>query len=76
MDVPVITVPTLYVWGTEDVAVGSAAAMATAKYVDAPYQFEMLEDVSHWVTEQESDTLTALLIRHLVEHPETDDDLG
>lgn len=74
MDVPAVKVPTLYVWGTEDVAVGSAAAMATAKYVDAPYQFEMLEDISHWVTEQEGGLLTAMIMRHLVDHPESDDD--
>ena len=31
MDVGPVAVPTLYVWGTEDVAVGSTAALATEK---------------------------------------------
>ncbi|HEX4703386.1 MAG TPA: alpha/beta hydrolase, partial [Pseudonocardiaceae bacterium] len=67
-------VPTLYVWGTEDVAVGSAAAFAAEKFVTGRYRFEMLADVSHWVTDEAGGTLTALLMRHLLDNPETDDD--
>ncbi len=59
-----ITVPTLYVWSTDDVAFGSAAALATGAWVTAPYHFEMLEDVSHWVPEEAADELTALLSSH------------
>jgi pimeloyl-ACP methyl ester carboxylesterase len=74
MEIDPVTVPTLYVWGTEDVAVGSAAALATAKYVTGLYRFEMLEEVSHWVTEEAGGMFTALLMRHLLDNPETDDD--
>jgi pimeloyl-ACP methyl ester carboxylesterase len=76
MDAAPVAVPTLYVWGTEDVAVGSAAALATEKYVTGPYRFEMLEDVSHWVTEEVGGMFTALLMRHLLDNPETADDIG
>jgi len=68
MDVDPVEVPTLYVWGTEDVAVGSAAALATEKYVTGPYQFEMLEDISHWVPEEAAARFTPLLMRHLLDH--------
>ncbi|MEU6831978.1 alpha/beta hydrolase [Nocardia beijingensis] len=61
-------VPTLYVWGTEDAAFGSTAALATEKYVSGPYRFEMLEDVSHWVPEEAPEALTRLLIQHLLAH--------
>lgn len=64
-----VTVPTLYVWGTEDVAVGSAAALSTDQYVTGPYQFEMLQGVSHWIPEEVPDTFDQLLLRHLVTHP-------
>jgi pimeloyl-ACP methyl ester carboxylesterase len=64
---PVITVPTLYVWSTEDVAIGSTAALATDKYVSAAYRFEMVEDVSHWVPEEAPDTMTGLLLEHLTQ---------
>lgn len=60
-----VSVPTLYVWSTEDVAFGSTAAFATEKWVSGPYRFEMLEDVSHWVPEQAPEALTALLLEHL-----------
>ncbi|WP_312864472.1 alpha/beta fold hydrolase [Saccharopolyspora phatthalungensis] len=65
-----ITVPTLYVWSTEDVAIGSTAAMATADHVTGPYRFEMLEDISHWIPEETPETFTRLLLQHLVSHPE------
>ncbi|GAA1955969.1 alpha/beta hydrolase [Amycolatopsis minnesotensis] len=58
------TVPTLYVWSTEDVAFGSTAALNTGKWVDAAYRFEMFEDVSHWVPEEASEALTSLLAEH------------
>jgi pimeloyl-ACP methyl ester carboxylesterase len=74
MHIEPVTVPTLYVWGTEDVAVGSAAAFAAEKFVTGRYRFEMLADVSHWVTDEAGGTLTALLMRHLLDNPETDDD--
>ncbi|MCI2417596.1 alpha/beta hydrolase [Saccharopolyspora sp. K220] len=63
-----ITVPTLYVWSTEDVAIGSTAALATAEHVTGPYRFEMLADVSHWIPEEAPETLTRLLLEHLVAH--------
>lgn len=65
LDAPKITVPTMYVWSTEDVSVGSTAALATEQWVSGPYRFEMVEDVSHWVPEEEPEVLTALLKDHL-----------
>jgi pimeloyl-ACP methyl ester carboxylesterase len=63
-----ITVPTMYVWSTEDVALGSTAALDTENWIAAPYRFEMLEDLSHWVPEQAPETLAALLLEHLRSH--------
>jgi pimeloyl-ACP methyl ester carboxylesterase len=63
-----VKVPTLYVWGTEDVAFGSAAAIGTEQWVEGPYRFEMLEDISHWLPEQADETLTRLLLEHFMAH--------
>ncbi|RJO76861.1 alpha/beta hydrolase [Nocardia panacis] len=63
-----VSVPTLYVWSTEDSAVGSTAALAARDYVTGPYRFEMLEDVSHWIPEQAPEALTGHLMRHLLDH--------
>jgi pimeloyl-ACP methyl ester carboxylesterase len=60
-----ITVPTLYVWSTEDVALGRQAAEAAAAYVEGRYRFEVLDGVSHWIPEQAPDVLNRLLLEHL-----------
>ena len=60
-----ITVPTLYVWSTDDLALSSEAAEATAELVDGPYSFAVLEGVSHWVAENAPGRLNELLLDHL-----------
>ncbi len=60
-----VVVPTLYVWSTEDIALGRRAAEATAGYVRGPYRLEVLEGVGHWIPDVASDRLTRLLLEHL-----------
>jgi pimeloyl-ACP methyl ester carboxylesterase len=60
-----ITVPTLYVWSTGDVALGREAAEGTGAQVQGPYRFEVLDDVSHWIPEVAADALNPLLLEHL-----------
>ncbi len=60
-----ITMPTLYVWSTDDVALSREAAEATAACVEGPYSFAVLEGVSHWVAEQAPERLSELLLDHL-----------
>lgn len=68
LDVKPVTVPTCYLWGTEDVAVGSAAALATKEYVTGSYHFVMLEDLSHWVCEEAGSLVSDVLLAHLSGH--------
>lgn len=63
-----ITVPTIYIWSTDDAAFGSTAALDTANWVSGPYRFEMLEDLSHWIPDEAPETLAGLLIEHLAAH--------
>jgi pimeloyl-ACP methyl ester carboxylesterase len=60
-----ITMPTLFVWSTEDPALGREGAEWTAEYVEGPYRFEVLEGVSHWIPEEAPDRLNELLLQHL-----------
>lgn len=60
-----IAVPTLYVWGTDDPALGPQAARGTAEHVAGPYRFEALEGAGHWIPEQHADVLNRLLLEHL-----------
>jgi pimeloyl-ACP methyl ester carboxylesterase len=61
---PIVT-PTLYVWSTNDIALGREAAEATARFVEGPYRFEVLEGVDHWVAEHGADEVNRLLLEHL-----------
>ncbi len=60
-----ISVPTLYIWSTGDVALGREGAEGTAAYVTGPYRFEVLEGVSHWIPEEVPEQLNRLLLDHL-----------
>ncbi|WP_234042196.1 alpha/beta fold hydrolase [Streptomyces marianii] len=60
-----ITVPTLYLWGTEDRASGREAAELTAEYVKAPYRFVPLEGAPHWLPEVSADVVNPPLLAHL-----------
>jgi pimeloyl-ACP methyl ester carboxylesterase len=64
-DTPAVVVPTLYAWPDRDVALGRAAAEATANWVTGSYRFEVLEGISHWAPEQAPDVLGRLLLEHL-----------
>ena len=60
-----ITTPTLFIWSTEDPALGRQAAEATARHVEGPYRFEVLEGVSHWIAEEAAERTNELLLEHL-----------
>lgn len=60
-----ITSPTLYVWSTEDAALGREAAEDTANHVAAAYRFEVLEGVSHWIADTAHEQFDPLLLDHL-----------
>jgi pimeloyl-ACP methyl ester carboxylesterase len=64
-DVGRISVPTLYIWSTEDIAIGRQAAESTAEWVSGPYRFEVLTGVSHWIPEAAPKELSRLLLEHL-----------
>lgn len=66
-DMPAVTVPTTYVWSTEDLAVGQAAAQKCGEFVDATYRFVILDGVSHWIPEHAPDQLTAAILDQMAE---------
>jgi pimeloyl-ACP methyl ester carboxylesterase len=60
-----VTVPTTYIWGDQDQALGEVAALATAKYVSGPYRFERLNGKSHWLLEECPDTVATLILNRV-----------
>ncbi|QTZ90670.1 alpha/beta fold hydrolase [Streptomyces auratus] len=60
-----ISVPTLFLWGSEDTALGRGAAESTGEWVDGPYRFEALEGASHWLPEEVPDVVAPKILDHL-----------
>lgn len=63
-----ITVPTLYVWGSEDLAFSRGAAELTGGYVEADYRFVEIPGASHWLPEQEPGVVSGAVIDWVREH--------
>jgi pimeloyl-ACP methyl ester carboxylesterase len=57
-----VAVPTTYVWGEEDLALGKTAALATEQFVTASYRFVSLPGISHWVPDQAPEVVAAEII--------------
>ncbi|HYI60530.1 MAG TPA: alpha/beta hydrolase [Acidimicrobiales bacterium] len=60
-----IEVPTLYLWGVDDLALGREAAEATGDHVTGPYRFVPLDGVGHWVVEAAPGPVADALLAHL-----------
>lgn len=63
-----IEVPTLFIWSDGDTSLCRDGADLTEQYVDASYQFEVLQGVDHWIADHAPDELNALLLPHLAAH--------
>lgn len=60
---PMVRVPTTYVWGRRDFALGAEAARKTADFVTADYRFVEL-DATHWLPENDpADVADAIIDR-------------
>ena len=60
-----IRMPTLYLWGDADDSVGRAASEGTAEFITAPYRFEALPGIGHFVADQVPQRVNELLLPHL-----------
>ncbi|MDQ1747099.1 MAG: hypothetical protein QOD07_1362 [Frankiaceae bacterium] len=59
-----IAVPAMYVYPTGDAFLGRKAADLTARYVSAPYRYEVLDGLSHWLPEEAPEQVASLLLSH------------
>jgi pimeloyl-ACP methyl ester carboxylesterase len=60
-----VTRPTLFVWSDRDRFIARASAERAGQYVTAPYRFETLHGVSHWIPDEVPEQLAAFLLSHL-----------
>ena len=63
------TMPTLYLWSTEDPALGRAAAERTERYVAGPYRFVVLEGIDHWIPDHAPTRVVDELLDWFAAHP-------
>jgi pimeloyl-ACP methyl ester carboxylesterase len=61
---PVVRVPTTYVWGSRDQALGRTAATDTARFVAAPYRFVVLDE-DHWLPETAATAVAAAVVERI-----------
>jgi pimeloyl-ACP methyl ester carboxylesterase/2-polyprenyl-6-methoxyphenol hydroxylase-like FAD-dependent oxidoreductase len=64
---PPIQVPTLGVWGSQDLAVTEQAMTGTDRFVVGPWRYERMEGVGHWMQLDAPDRVNALLLDFLAE---------
>jgi pimeloyl-ACP methyl ester carboxylesterase len=62
-ELPPVTVPTTYVWSTEDVALGRAGAVRCGDHVQAPYRFVELAGITHWIPEEAPESLVTAVLQ-------------
>ena len=64
-EIPAVSLPTLYIWGTADASVGRRAAELTAQFVSGLYRFIQIEGGGHFIVDQFPDRIAQLLIEHI-----------
>lgn len=65
-EVPPVSVPTTFLWSTDDAAIGRASAIKCAEFATGPYQFIELDAVTHWVPEQAPQSVADAVIERVL----------
>ena len=60
-----VKVPTSYLWGDRDIALGRVGAQLSSGWVDAPYDFVVLPGADHWLPESRPDEVAAAILRRI-----------
>ena len=59
-----VKVPTLFIWGKQDTAIGLKSVTLNHHYVDAPYT-EIHLDATHWIPSQNAEALVELFLEDI-----------
>ncbi|MEN8248553.1 MAG: alpha/beta hydrolase [Bacteroidota bacterium] len=62
-----IQVPTLFLWGSKDIAVGKVAVENGHRFMKGDYKFLEL-DAGHWLVQEKYDEVKEAIIQHLKTH--------
>jgi pimeloyl-ACP methyl ester carboxylesterase len=64
-----ITVPTMHVFSDRDDFLSLKGAHASGRGVSGEYRFEVLRGASHWMLDEDPDTVADLLLEWFAAHP-------
>ena len=62
------TVPTLYIWGDQDIAFSRSSADKSAEFVSGEYKFVDLSGASHWLPEERADEIAPEICAWIAVH--------
>lgn len=60
-----VRVPTTYLWGDRDIALGRAGARLCSGWVDAPYEYIELSGADHWLPESRAEDVAAAILTRI-----------
>jgi len=63
-DFPRVPIPVFGIWSSGDIALAEDQMIGSAAFVDAPWKYERMEGISHWVPVDEPETLSEMIIRY------------
>ena len=63
-DFPRVKIPVFGIWSTDDVALAEDQMISSAAFVDANWQYERMEGISHWIPVDEPKKLTELILNY------------
>jgi pimeloyl-ACP methyl ester carboxylesterase len=58
----------MFVWSDADKYILRKAAQSCERYVSGDYRFEALHGVSHWMPDEQPDTVAGLLLEWFTSH--------
>lgn len=63
-----VAVPTLYIWGDEDIAFSRSSAEKSEEFVSGEYKFVDLAGASHWLPEERADEIAPEICTWIAVH--------
>lgn len=65
MELPPVTVPTMGVWSSGDLALVEEQITRSSEHVTGPWRYERIEGAGHWIPLDAPERLTGLLLEHV-----------
>ena len=62
-----VSIPTLYIWGNNDLAIGRASVEGTKQYIKGEYKFVEL-NAGHWLIQEKYEDISNEITEHIKNH--------